>query len=70
MALFPAEEARGRELLEQGIGESAERTPDLSTFWVIWNCASEDEVQETLKTLPMYRFFNVDIAPLAPAREL
>ncbi len=69
MALMPAEEARGRELVEQGIAEPAEVAADQSTYWTVWNCASQDEVQETLQTLPLYKFVNVDISPLAPARE-
>ena len=66
MAVMPAEEARGRELVEQGIAEEAEIAADQSTYWTVWNCASEDEVQEVLRTLPMYKFVNVDVTPLAP----
>ncbi len=69
MAVMPAEEARGRELVAQGIAEEAEVAADQSTYWTVWNCASQEEVEETLKTLPMYDFVNVAIAPLAPKRE-
>ena len=69
MAVMPAEQARVKELVEQGIAEAVETAADQSTFWTVWNCASQDDVQETLQTLPLYKFVNVDISPLAPARE-
>lgn len=69
MALIPAEEARAKELTEQGIAEAGETAADQSTFWTVWKCASQDELQEALETLPLYKFVNVDISPLAPARE-
>ena len=65
MALMPAEQDRERELVEQGISESAHMAADRSTFWTVWNRASQDEVHETLQTLPLYRFLNVSVAPLA-----
>ena len=67
-ALMPAEEARVKELVEQGISESTELAADQSALWTVWNSASEDEVQETLQTLPLYEFMNIDISPLAPPR--
>ena len=66
MALLPAEQARGRELAEQGIAEPPEVAADQSTFWAVWNCSSQDEVQELLETLPLYKYSNIDISPLAP----
>ena len=65
-ALMPAEEARVKELVEHGISESTEFAADQSTLWTVWNSASEDEVQETLQTLPLYEFMNIDISPLKP----
>ena len=69
MAHMPAEEARGKELVEQGIAETAEIAADQSKYWVVWNCQSEDEVRETLRTLPMYEFVNIAVAPLAEQPE-
>ena len=66
MAAMPAEQARVKELVEQGIAESQELAADQSTLWAVWNCASEDEVQEVLGTLPMHNFQNVDVSQLAP----
>ncbi len=69
MALIPAEEARTKELVAQGIAESMEIAADQSSFWAVWNVESVEEVQETLRTLPMYEFMNVDISPLAPKEQ-
>jgi muconolactone delta-isomerase len=65
MALMPAEQAREKELVEQGISESANIAADRSAFWTVWHLASRDEVQETLQTLPLYNFVNVSVSPLA-----
>ncbi len=67
MALIPAEEARFKELAEQGIAGALETAADQSTFWTVWNCASQDELQETLQTMPLYKFVNVDISLLSMA---
>ena len=64
-ALIPAEQARAKELTEQGIQETMYLAADNSVGWVVWNCASQDEVQETLQTLPLNKFLNCDISPLA-----
>ena len=64
MALMPAEQARTKELMDQGIAEPAEMAADRSTLWAVWNCASQDEVEKTLQTLPMYEYLNTDITAL------
>ena len=66
MALMPAEEARGKELGEQGIAEAPEIAADMSMIWVVWNCSSQDQVQELLETLPLYKYLNIAIVELAP----
>jgi len=68
MALMPAEIKRGMELFEQGIAEAAYQTADQSDWaaWAIWNCDSRDGVDEVLKTLPMYEYFNYEVTELAP----
>lgn len=64
MALIPAEEARINELIEQGVQEISYSAADQSTFWVVWKCASPDEVQKTVQTLPLHKFTNVEILAL------
>lgn len=48
MALIPAEEARPKELEEQGIQEAIYFAANQSAVWCIWNCESEDEIKETV----------------------
>lgn len=64
-ALFPAERARGKELIEQGVTEPAMVAADQSTFWAVWSCKSKEEVQEIAQTLPLYKYVNVDIKELS-----
>ena len=64
MALMPAEQARVKELMDQGIAEPAEMAADRSTLWAVWNCASQEEVQTTLQTLPMHEYLNAGIKEL------
>ncbi len=69
MALMPAEIKRGIELAEQGIGEAAYQSADQSAWAAcsVWNCESREDVDELIKTLPMHKFFNYEITPLAEA---
>ncbi len=69
MALMPAEIKRGIELAEQGIGEAAYQSADRSAWAAcsVWNCESREAVDELIKTLPMHKFFNHEITPLAEA---
>ncbi len=64
-ALFPAEQARGRELIEQGISEPALVAADHSTFWAIWHRDSKDDVRAIVDTLPLREHVNVSILALA-----
>ncbi len=64
-ALLPAEQARGKELIEQGISEPALVAADHSTFWAIWHRDSKEGVEAILETLPLRPYVNVDVALLA-----
>jgi hypothetical protein len=56
MALIPAERKRGRELAEQGIREAVYVAADRSAVWTVWNCKSQEMLEEVTKTLPLYEF--------------
>jgi muconolactone delta-isomerase len=60
MALLPSEQRRGEELAEQGIREAVYVAADRSTSWTVWNCASQEVVEELTKTLPLYEFWNIE----------
>lgn len=64
MALMPAEQARVGELIGQGVQEANYLAADRSTAWVVWNCASADEVDELVQSLPVWEFTNFVVTPL------
>jgi len=65
MALIPAEQRRGKELAKQGIREAVYIAADRSAVWTVWNCDSEDVLEEMTKTLPLYQFWNIEVTQLA-----
>ncbi|MCA9875743.1 MAG: hypothetical protein KC441_18860 [Anaerolineales bacterium] len=65
MRLLPAEQRRGRELAEQGIREAVYVAADRSAVWTVWNCESQDVLDEMTKTLPLYEFWNIEVTQLA-----
>lgn len=65
LARIPAEQRRGKELAEQGIREAVYIAADRSAVWTVWNCDSQDVLDEGTKTLPLYEFWNIDITPLS-----
>ena len=64
-ARIPAEQRRGVELAEQGIREAVYVAADRSTVWTVWNCDSDDVLDEVTKTLPLFEFWNIEVTRLA-----
>ena len=64
-ALLPAEKKRGEELAEQEIREAVYVAADRSAVWTVWNCASQEALEEVTKTLPLYEFWKIEITQLA-----
>ena len=60
-ALFPAETAKGKELIQQGLVEAVYLAADQSGAWIIWNVASEAVLEETHNTLPLHPYLNSEI---------
>ncbi len=65
MALVPAEQARVKELTEQGVIEALYLAADMSVVWIIWNCESQADLEEVHKTLPLHAYLDCDITLLA-----
>jgi len=65
--LLPAEQARVRELQQQGILDAL-YVPDGSGapagLWVVFNGDSRDAVQRVIENLPLYPYMQVDLTPL------
>ena len=64
-ALIPAEQAKVKELAQQGVVEAAYAAADKSAMWLIWNCASREALEDLHKTLPMHDYLASDITLLA-----
>lgn len=65
MALIPVEQSRGKALAEKGIREAVYVAADRSAVWTVWNCDSREVLEEAIKTLPMYEFWNIEVTQLA-----
>ena len=65
MALLPSEQRRGVELAEQGIREAVYVAADRSAVWTVWNCNSQEVLEELTKTLPLYELWNIEFTRLA-----
>jgi len=65
MSLVPAEQAKMKELMEQGIIEAAYVAADSSAVWAIWNCESQEALEGLHETLPMHDYLASDITLLA-----
>jgi len=65
LALVPAEQARSQELADQGIREALYVAADQSVVWYIWNCESQDVLEEIHKTLPLHDYLNTEITLLS-----
>ena len=65
--LLPAEQARVRELQQQGVLDAL-YVPDGSGapagLWVVFNGDSRDAVQRVIEDLPLYPYMQVDLTPL------
>ena len=69
--LLPAEQARVRELQQQGVLDAL-YVPDGSGapagLWVVFNGDSRDAVQHVVEDLPLYPYMQVDLTPLRSLR--
>jgi muconolactone delta-isomerase len=65
MARIPAEQRRGVELAEQAVREAVYIAADRSAVWTVWNCDSQEVLDEATKTLSLYQFWNIEVTQLA-----
>lgn len=64
LALIPAETARGQELDAQGLRQAFHMAADSSKIWQVFDAESEEEVQQALRSLPLYHVTAYTIIPL------
>ena len=60
-ALMPAEIAKVKELIEQGLIAAVYTAADLSSAWMVWNVDSQAALEETHNTLPLHPYMNSEI---------
>jgi muconolactone delta-isomerase len=61
---MPAEQAHVGELLGRGVFEQLYVAADRSGVWVVAEGESQDDVQRTMSTLPLYPYMQLQIIPL------
>ena len=65
MALIPAEQARVKELKEQGTIEALYVAADQSGAWMIWNVDSKEALDQHHHTLPLHPYMKSEITVLS-----
>jgi len=63
--LVPAEQARVKELKEEGILEDLFLAADRSRGWLVMRGESEGEAREAAASLPLSKLWEVEVTPLA-----
>lgn len=64
-ALIPAEQAKVKELTEQGLIEAVYVAADQSGAWIVWNVDSQAALDEAHNTLPLHPHLNSEITELS-----
>lgn len=64
-ALAGSELRRGRELLDAGLIKRIWRVPGRQANVGVWDAPDADALHEAITSLPMSRWFEVDVVPLA-----
>ena len=65
LAMLPLERARVAELAGQGVIADRFFAADGSNVWFVFQGDSREMVESALSTLPMHRFFDLDIVQLS-----
>lgn len=65
LARVPQEQARIKELMGQGSVEALYVAADLSQVWLVMQGESQEQVQKSLQTLPLYSYMEVQITQLS-----
>ena len=65
LAMLPAERARVAEMVAEGIIGNRYFAADGSKVWFVFQTDSREGVENALNTLPMHRFFNIDVQQLS-----
>ena len=64
-AVIPAEQAKVKELTEEGLIAAVYVAADQSGAWIVWNVDSQAALEETHNTLPLHPYLNTEITVLS-----
>lgn len=64
VSLIPKQRSQVNELLRIGILTSCSLSADRSMLWMIMLSTSKEEVEKTLKMMPLFRFMHYQISEL------
>ncbi len=64
-AVIPAEQAKVKELTEEGLIAAVYSAADLSSALFVWNVDSQAALEETHNALPLHPYMNSEITVLA-----
>ena len=65
LALIPQEQARIKELMGQGVVVTLYLSAERTRGWLVMRGESQSDVQQALGTLPLHKFMDLEIIPLA-----
>ena len=65
LAMLPAERARVAEMVTEGIIEGRYFAADGTKVWFVFQGDSREAIEKALGTLPMHRFFDMDVHQLS-----
>lgn len=63
-SLVPAELARVEEQVKKGVRGETYVAADMSKVWTIYMAQTDNNVQQALQALPLYKFMQIEITPL------
>ncbi len=62
--LIPAEQARVKELMEQGLIDALYIAADQSNAWLVMQGESQEQIQQALDSLPLSPYATVHVTPI------
>ena len=65
LAMLPAERARVAEMVTEGVIENRYFAADGAKVWFVLQSDSREVIDMALNTLPMHKFFNLDVQQLS-----
>lgn len=65
MSRIPQEQARIRDLKEQGVVEELYISSSLSHVWIVMRAESQEQLQQYVQMFPLYNYMQLEVLPLS-----